>query len=396
MGRKKLIKYCVTSDNGKKFLRFNASLFLICIVLLLGLHQSARSQNLLANGNFEEENICTEYSQNCAPEGWISTSLQSDYYVYEPPYAYDGTHFLGLIVGNERSRGVRNFVRSRLLCGLRKGHQYTLEFYTRSWHNASDSLGIYFSATDFLSETRPYASITPSVWIRDSVVHHTASTTYWARHTVVYTATGDEIFFTIGSFKRRESNFSRPPDRQLNYYVYVDQISLVPADDQEKLCSSADSIKEILYSENERHNLLNKKIYAYKRNPPSVQVPPATILQKIDTLIIPDVLFATASALLNQKSIAPLDSFSQSLLTRKIDSLVFEGHTDSIGTLVYNQQLSTARAQAVASYVIPKANIPQNNIAVRSYAYLRPRASNNTAQGRQKNRRVEVYVYTHE
>lgn len=373
-----------------------AKSFWFCLLLIHPCFcQRSYAQNLLANGSFEEENICTEYAQNCAPEAWISNSLKSDYYVYEPGYAYEGKHFLGLIVGNERVGGTRSFVRSRLLCGLRKGHRYILEFYTRSWHNAADSLGIYFSPTDFLAETKPYQSITPSVWVRDSAVHHTAYSTYWARHTLEYTANGGEIFFTIGSFKRKEYTFSLPPDRQVNYYLYVDQISLVPADNKEKLCSCADSIKSILYNESERHNLLDKKIYAYKRSPPFVPLPPATILQKIDTLIIPDVLFATASAALNEKSFAVLDSFSQKITTQSIDSLIFEGHTDSIGTLAYNQRLSAARAQAVAGYISQKANIPGTKLTIRSYAYLRPRASNATTQGRQQNRRVEVYLYTH-
>lgn len=367
-----------------------------CLFILACFYQTAGSQNLLANNSFEEENICTEYSQNCAPEAWICTSLVSDYYIYEPSYAYNGTHFLGLIVGNERRAGARSFVRSRLLCGLRKGRQYKLEFYTRSWHNASDSLGIYFSKTDFLFETRSYKDITPSLWLRDSVVHHTPSTTYWVRHTLLYTATGDEIFFTIGGFKRTEYRFTQAPDRQLSYYLYLDQISMTPVDNEEKLCSCADSVKKILYSENERHNLLDKKIYAYKRKPPFVTVPPATVIQKIDTLIIPDVLFATASAVLDKKSFSVLDSFSHAITVKTIDSLVFEGHTDSIGTMNYNLQLSAGRANAVADYIKEKANTPGNKVQVHPYAYLHPRASNTTAQGRQQNRRVEIYLYTHE
>ena len=366
------------------------------LVILSGISRPAAAQNLLANGGFEEQNICTEYTKNCAPEAWISTSLISDYYVYEPSYAYEGTHFVGLIVGNEQRGGARSFVRSRLLCGLRKGRQYRIEFYTRSWHNASDSIGIYFSPTDFLFETRPYKYIIPSLWVRDSVVHHSASATYWARHTLLYTATGEEIFFTIGSFKRTEYRFTMVPDRQLSYYVYIDKLSMTPADSTEQLCSCADSIKHILYSENERHNLLDRKIFVYKRNPPFVRVPAITVIRKIDTLIIPDVLFATASAVLDKKSFPVLDSFSHALAERNIDSLVLDGHTDSIGTLVHNQQLSADRAHAVAAYITQKAGIPGTRLQVHAYAYLRPRASNATLRGRQQNRRVEVYVYSHE
>lgn len=388
---------CPVSAAGNLFVVIGRLLqYMGCLCMLLCLYQTACSQELLANNSFENENICTEYAQNCAPEAWICTSLVSDYYVYEPSFAYNGTHFLGLVVGNERRNGARSFVRSRLLCGLRKGKQYKLEFYTRSWHNASDSLGIYFSPTDFLFETRSYKDITPSLWLRDSITHHSAFATYWAKHTLLYTATGDEVFFTIGSFRRTEYRFTQAPDRQLSYYLYIDQISMTPVDDHEKLCSCADSIRNILYSENERHNLLDKKIYAYKKKTPFVTVPPTTVIQKIDTLVIPDVLFATASALLDTKSFQVLDSFSHAITAKTIDSLVFEGHTDSVGTMDYNLRLSAERANAVADYITQKANTPVSKIQVHAYAYLHPRASNLTPQGRQKNRRVEVYLYTHE
>ncbi len=366
-----------------------------CIGVLLCLLQGAQAQNLLANGDFEEENICTEYHQNCAPEAWICSSLVSDYFVYEPSYAYSGTHFLGLIIGNQNRAGARTFVRSRLLCALRKGKQYQIKFYTRSWHNA-DSLGIYFSSTDFLSDTRPYRAVTPSVWIRDSMAHRNSYTTFWARHTLIYTATGDEIFFTLGGFKRNEYRFANIPDRKLDYYVYMDQLSITPLDPNEKLCSGADSVKQVLYGENERHGLLDRKIYASRKAPQFVPLPPATVLNRIDTLIIPDVLFAIASADLDQQGLLVLDSFSRAISMKRIDSLVFEGHTDSVGTFAYNRQLAANRATNVATYVQQKAHTPEARIQVHSYAYLRPRATNATPQGRQKNRRVEVYLYTHE
>src|SRR5215218_6053919 len=103
------------------------------------------SQNLLMNPGFEEENICLEYEKNCAPEAWISTSLYADYYFDDAPNAFEGSHFTGLILVNKERPQLRNYLRSRLLCGLRKGAQYKLEFYIRSRHKIFDSVGVFFS-----------------------------------------------------------------------------------------------------------------------------------------------------------------------------------------------------------------------------------------------------------
>ena len=121
---------------------------LIYCLLFLG-YEVAHSQNLLVNGGFEDENICTEYEKHCAPEAWIATSLYYNYYFSEPlkylVKAHEGTHYAGLAAGSLGMQGIRNFIRTRLLCGLQKGHQYKLEMYVFSLHPILDSIGVYFS-----------------------------------------------------------------------------------------------------------------------------------------------------------------------------------------------------------------------------------------------------------
>ena len=53
-----------------------------CFVLLFPIY--VFSQNLLVNPGFEEENICSEYKVNCAPEGWIYSVPSFIYYFNEP------------------------------------------------------------------------------------------------------------------------------------------------------------------------------------------------------------------------------------------------------------------------------------------------------------------------
>jgi OOP family OmpA-OmpF porin len=71
--------------------------------------------------------------------------------------------------------------------------------------------------------------------------------------------------------------------------------------------------------------------------------------------------------------------------------IVIEGHTDSIGTIPYNQKLSERRAKAVYDYFISKGIDPSRMRTV-GYGKLRPKADNSTAEGRAINRRVELKV----
>ena len=69
-----------------------------------------------------------------------------------------------------------------------------------------------------------------------------------------------------------------------------------------------------------------------------------------------------------------------------------EGHTDAVGSQDYNQKLSEDRAQSVSSYLL-KAGIASDRIlAVRGFGKLRPVTTNDTPEGRQMNRRVEIVI----
>ncbi|MGC8719423.1 MAG: OmpA family protein [Thermodesulforhabdaceae bacterium] len=71
--------------------------------------------------------------------------------------------------------------------------------------------------------------------------------------------------------------------------------------------------------------------------------------------------------------------------------VVIEGHTDSIGTVAYNQKLSERRAKSVYDYFVKKG-IDPNRMKMVGYGKLRPKADNKTAEGRAINRRVELKV----
>ncbi|MBO9201243.1 OmpA family protein [Niastella sp. MAH-29] len=270
--------------------------------------------------------------------------------------------------------------------------------WVRAQHDILDSLGAYFSEQDFLYEKKFFKLITPQLWSLDGM-DTTINPGLWQQVEWLYTANGTEGFVTIGNFKRNDYSGIRFTEYRNDYYFFLDEVALIPVDPKEKLCMQADSVKQAIYAENERHSYLERKVYLYRHNPPPVTPLPKTIqrrTQHIDTLIIPDIFFATASYQLSPVSFHVLDSFASRLSLPAIDSMVVEGHTDSIGKLAYNEALSLNRAISVKDYLNNKVQGLQEKTTTRGFAYLRPVASNKTPKGRQMNRRVEIILYRKE
>lgn len=349
----------------------------------------------MPNGDFEEENICTEYSVACAPEGWITSSDGFSNYFKNPKRAYKGDHCLAIDAGFSYKSYRRTFVRSRLVCGLRKGHQYKLEFYVKSPHDILDSIGVIFTSFDFLYGQRKLQHIPPSFFIKP------ASGTFkkdssWQRVVINFIANGDESFLSIANFSRRDINGSTNIPMEKHFFVFIDNISLVPLNKREGMCEGWQKNRQDIYAQNERHQFLRQNIRENKDDPPTVLVRPFTSLEVTDTLIIPDVLFATAKSDLQRDGQLMLDSVCDKLKSKRIDSIVVEGHTDNVGSFQLNEQLAIDRALSVETAIRQRLVSPLLFIITRGWADRKPVADNNTPAGRQLNRRVEMYVYTKE
>jgi outer membrane protein OmpA-like peptidoglycan-associated protein len=106
---------------------------------------------------------------------------------------------------------------------------------------------------------------------------------------------------------------------------------------------------------------------------------------------LPDVTFATDSAVISPSFRAALDEVAESLL-KYPDSLVdVMGHTDSTGSEQHNQQLSERRAQSVADYLVSRG-VPRNRVATMGFGELHPRVENDTPANMALNRRVEIRI----
>ncbi len=71
---------------------------------------------------------------------------------------------------------------------------------------------------------------------------------------------------------------------------------------------------------------------------------------------------------------------------------ILKGHTDNIGSKAYNMRLSKVRANSVKLYMVKQFGIKRCRNAAFGYGFSKPIADNNTEEGRQKNRRVEIFI----
>jgi outer membrane protein OmpA-like peptidoglycan-associated protein len=104
-----------------------------------------------------------------------------------------------------------------------------------------------------------------------------------------------------------------------------------------------------------------------------------------------DVLFDTGSANLKPGAREKLARVAGVLLTYPGLQISVEGHTDSVGSDEYNQELSERRAASVRGYLVSHG-IPQQTIDAMGFGESRPVVANTSASGRQQNRRVELVI----
>ncbi len=105
--------------------------------------------------------------------------------------------------------------------------------------------------------------------------------------------------------------------------------------------------------------------------------------------------FDSGKAVIRPK-MKPLLKKVAELFRSNANDIIIAGHTDNVpirrGPYRTNLRLSTARASAVAEYIISAANVNPQRISTMGFGEYRPIDTNDTAEGRQKNRRVEIIL----
>ena len=128
-------------------------------------------------------------------------------------------------------------------------------------------------------------------------------------------------------------------------------------------------------------------VYDYQDKCPGT--PKGATVNEMGCWVLKGLNFDTAKWDIKPKYYPLLDQVVGILKKNPNMRLEIQGHTDNIGSASYNQELSQKRAEAVREYLM-KAGISPSRLKAVGYGFRKPVASNDTPQGRAKNRRVEL------
>ena len=145
--------------------------------------------------------------------------------------------------------------------------------------------------------------------------------------------------------------------------------------------------KERLAAE-KRFNELYNKVSSY------FSADEAEVYKQADQMIIrlKAMRFPVGQAVIMPENYALLTKVQKAIRTFDKPDVLIEGHTDSTGSQVRNQLLSQNRAESVRQYLIANRTVPANKIKAQGYGSSRPLVSNETAEGRAVNRRIDIVL----
>jgi len=104
------------------------------------------------------------------------------------------------------------------------------------------------------------------------------------------------------------------------------------------------------------------------------------------------VEFATDSAEIRPRYYEEVNKVGEYMKKYPTTTAVIEGHTDNVGSLDHNTKLSQRRAESAVNYLVEKFGIERSRLSAKGYGPTRRIAYNNSAEGRQKNRRINAII----
>ena len=121
----------------------------------------------------------------------------------------------------------------------------------------------------------------------------------------------------------------------------------------------------------------------------------AIVLRQKDSIILRMIglSFDLGSADLKPEHQALLNNLRVAINEFPESSVVVEGHTDAFGSDTNNLALSQRRAESVQEYLLQNTPISPGNLTALGYGESRPVATNETEEGRRRNRRIDVVIY---
>lgn len=346
---------------------------LAAFVSAVGQDTETYEKNLVPNGSFENHRKKSDNIRQAIP--W--TQIASVDYYQKPVEKDTGYHKGGYTgdcyIGLRYQKRYKEFAQVRLAEALHRGTVYEFEMYVRMahWSNAMlKSFGVLFSKGGYHSQGDAVkANMIDTISKKGGFINNYQ----WFKISGKYKADGGEKYLTIGNFS---PNINKEVIR-INIlkrgfkeaYYFVDDVRLVKAKGEKVAVEYVGSIKT---SEED-------SVLAVKKD-----------IQVGEKVTLKNIVFDEGKYYLLPESYLELNKLAQYLIRNPHMEIQIGGHSDNTGSVRKNQRLSEQRAREVFEYLIKKG--VQNKMYFKGYGSAQPIASNDTEEGRIKNRRVEFEI----
>lgn len=297
------------------------------------------------------------YHTNCPTK---KAGTRNNYFGRQAPHG--GEAYAGICV----SKKFREYLQVELKSSLREGEQYTIKLFVscadKPWLSTIDEFNILLSDGPFSIPRNENLLVTPEIKFTGNFNNKKE----WVELSTTYTANGTEKFMTFGSFmyidQGEEHGKIKGAFKFAHYYV--DDISLVLNEREAPIVQ--ESITEEVSAVDSLINLTAGEVYVLK-----------------------NLQFESGKSILLPNNYPELDQLIRYLEKHPKLKLLVTGHTDNVGNKADNKKLSFERANAIKQYLIARG-IEKDILVIEGKGDESPIDSNETEEGRKKNRRVEI------
>lgn len=298
------------------------------------------------------------YHQKCSTK---KAGTHKNHFGKQEPHS--GEAFVGLCI----AKTFREYLQTELKSPLIKGKKYTVKLYVscadKGWLGTLGEFNILFSKGSFSIPENENLRVTPEIKFTGNFNNKKD----WLELSTTYTANGTEKFMTFGSFMYQDNEMHGKINGAIKYaHYYVDDISIVLNDNE---------IPPVQDSINDKISIVDT----------SVNLTPG------DIYVLHNLQFESGKSILLPNNYTELDNFITYLQKYPKRTLLVTGHTDNVGNEADNEILSLERANAIKQYLVAKG-INKDNIVIQGKGDKIPLDSNETEEGRKKNRRVEISI----
>jgi OOP family OmpA-OmpF porin len=363
--------------------KINYTLFLLVTTFkIISQESSIIQKNLVPNGSFENYRKKSSKIKNAIPWSQIASV---DY--YQSPLSNDtstsqkGAKSGNCYMGLRFQKKYKEFAQVKLADALHRGTVYQFDMYVRLafWSNASlKSLGILFTKAGYKGKSDVITSLmVDSICKKGGLMNDYR----WFKISAKYQAEGGEKYMTVGNFAPKiKKDMVRMNKFKFGFkeaYYFIDDVSLV------KFKENIEKVKvEIVGSfriNGDEEDEEEDSVLVVKGN--------ITVGEKVS---LKNIFFENGKSYILPESFPELNKLAQYLIRNPIMEVQINGHSDNAGSKFKNQRLSEQRAREVFEYLIKKG--VQNKLYFKGFGSSFPIASNETEDGKAKNRRVEFEI----